>query len=627
MRTLSRRLIATLLLLAPTASLVAIDVFTRRHQLAEYTREALVAYAVTAGISAAIWSSLVVAFARARGAARVIASALLAALAVFAVGTQLYALRRYGVYLDFRVALMGNSLSPPFGYPMRAHPLVVVLLFALPAAFALAIGAVYARIASPRVGCAAARAFDVGTLAVAVALFYGKPDADWDTGGTLDVLYLSSVGALAHSRWTGEDVMNELTYLPATRAPTPLPPLAPSLRPRNVVLVVSESVRALDACSGHGDDCETTPFTDALLPDRFGFRQMRAVDSSTAISIAVIWSGLAPTAPRAQLLSAPLLWEYAHAARYDTAYLTSQNLLFANAGRWLDGLPLTRFVSGTSLEPYATYQCGADDGKLVDRALADLPALHEPYFAVVHLSNTHFPYCVESGDTPFQDRAREVRAQAGEPDEPDDSYNRYRDAIRRQDREVARLVSGLRAARSGDASPTVVAFMSDHGEQLHERGQIGHTWSLYDEEVHVPFWIDAPRSALTSDEESALRGLEQTRLTALDVAPTMLDLMGLLDAPELAALRARMPGQSLLRGAPPADRAVVMTNCTELFSCATKNWGAMRGPLKLIATEDEDHGAWKCFDVASDAEERRELSLEQCGDLKGIAEGDGRGRP
>ena len=115
------------------------------------------------------------------------------------------------------------------------------------------------------------------------------------------------------------------------------------------MLIVSESVRAADACGVPTAGCATTPFTNALLPDRFGFTQMRSLDSTTAVSLAVLWAGLKPTASREQLHKAPLLWEYAHAAGFDTGYWTSQNLFFANAGKWLEGLPISRFVSATDL--------------------------------------------------------------------------------------------------------------------------------------------------------------------------------------------------------------------------------------------------------------------------------------
>lgn len=51
----------------------------------------------------------------------------------------------------------------------------------------------------------------------------------------------------------------------------------------------------------------------------------------------------------------------------------------------------------------------------------------------------------------------------------------------------------------------------------------------------------------------------------------------------------------------------------------------MRGTKKLIANQS-DH-SWLCFDVASDPDEKTDLGVEACGDLLGLAEGQGRGRP
>lgn len=382
--------------------------------------------------------------------------------------------------------------------------------------------------------------------------------------------------------------------------------------------MVTESVRATDACSVPTPDCRTTPFTNALLPRRFGLSQMRALDSTTAVSLAVLWSGRAPTASRRALHEAPLLWEYAHAAGFDTAYWTSQNLFFANAGTWLEGLPLSHWVSATDLDPNPTYEVGADDGKLVDVVLRDLPPMlgaARPFVGVVHLSNTHFPYVIDPADEPFVPQS--FAHGAGDADTV---HNRYRDAIHRQDAIVARLVRGLRALPGGEQ--VTLAFVSDHGEQIRERGAIGHTWGVYDEELRVPFWIDAP--GLAEPEAARLREARDVPVTQLDVLPTLLDLMGIWGAPELAELRAPMPGESLLRGA-ARGRPVVMTNCSAIFACAFKNWGAMRETMKLLATESDP--AWRCFDVASDPLERHDLGADACGDLRALAEGDGRGAP
>jgi arylsulfatase A-like enzyme len=274
-------------------------------------------------------------------------------------------------------------------------------------------------------------------------------------------------------------------------------------------------------------------------------------------------------------------------------------------------------VSATDLDPDPTYEVGADDGALVDVVLRDLPAMKRPFVGVVHLSNTHFPYVVDEEDAPFQ-----PQSQAFGAGDAVKVRNRYADAIRRQDAIVARLVRGLRAAPEGDA--VVVAFVSDHGEQIRERGAIGHTWGVYDEEVRVPFWIDVPASALEASAEAKLRELRDVPVSQLDVLPTMLDLMGIWDAPEVATHRAAMGGESLLRGG-TAGRPFVLTNCSGIWACAFKNWGAMKGSRKLVATQNDT--AWHCFDVAQDPREEVDLGAKGCGELRGLAEAEGRGKP
>ena len=64
-------------------------------------------------------------------------------------------------------------------------------------------------------------------------------------------------------------------------------PITYPARPRNVLLLIDESVRADDVCSVPAENgCDKTPFTNEGLPDRFGFTQMRALDSTTALSMA-----------------------------------------------------------------------------------------------------------------------------------------------------------------------------------------------------------------------------------------------------------------------------------------------------------------------------------------------------
>ena len=571
--------------------------------------------------AAIAWAALVVAAARRRSWTRWAARMLLAAVALFAVGTQLQTWARYGSYLNWRTALMGNSLTPFLGQELWGDRIRALVWLLAPAVFALGVVIVVRRLGPPR-RRAARLALPVGVLALVAAVVWGKADAGWDNGTSPDVLWLAAVGALVKSHRTHEDIMVELRWLPAARSPEAVPELrARPARPRNVLLLVDESVRGEDICSvprGDRRDCPRNPFTNALLPYRHGLTQMRAVDSTTALSMVTMLSGRSPTGDRASLLSAPLLPEYAHAGGVDAAYWTSQNLLYANAGRFLDGLPLGDFVCGTQLAPYADYLDGADDGALLDRVLVGLPRLREPYLGIAQLANTHFPYKVDEHDLPFSSTI-----DWHEMDDFGRTRIRYRDALHRQDKLLARFLATLRARP--DTERTIVVFLSDHGEQLGEHGQIGHTWNLYDDEIRVPMWIDAPPGTLTAEEEAHLDAEKDVPVTELDIAPTLLDLLGLWDAPELGPLRQRMQGVSLLRGAPPVARAVVMTNCSQLFSCAVPNWGAMRGTRKLVGAEGDT--AWHCYDVGVDPGETNDLGAPACGDLRALAEGEGRGRP
>jgi len=605
------RLVVALLVL-PGAATAVLDWTARRNQILTWPGRTLLAYAATLVLGGMLWAALLAASAAPRAWA---ARTLLVLAAGLAVGAQAYFFGRYHAYMNPRAVLVGTSMMPSVGQQLwsdRASffgavvPPIVAALF-------LATCVHRSGIIGPR---RARLALDAALASIVFSMFF----VDVGRGGgeqaaPPDVLYLASMGRLALAHWRHDDAVEGVH--PGSRTPAHVPVVATREDRRSLLFVVTESVRAADACSVPTPGCATTPFTNETLPSRFGFSQMRSLDSTTAASLAVLWSGLPPTSSREALHTAPLLWEYAHAAGFETAYWTSQNLFFANAGTWLEGVPFTRFVSATDLDSDPTYELGADDGKLVDAVLRDLPSMHAPFVGVVHMSNTHFPYLIDESDAPFQPQSRAFgRGDATKV------LNRYRDAVHRQDAIVARLVKGVRAMPGGDG--VVIAFVSDHGEQVRERGAIGHTWGVYDEEVRVPFWLGVPARALSAEKASRLHALQDVPLTQLDILPTLLELVGIWNAPEIAPFRRAMPGESLLMGGTPG-RPAVLTNCSSIFSCAFKNWGAMRGFKKLVATQSDSE--WSCFDVARDPDERTNLGAEACGDLAAIAEADGRGTP
>ncbi len=258
-----------------------------------------------------------------------------------------------------------------------------------------------------------------------------------------DMIYFHGLGALAREMLGYTRGSPELHV--QRRTPEAVPRLtARPARPRNLLFILQESQRADVTCTEYDPDCQlATRFTNPLLPDRMPLLQLRSNASTTAISISNLWSGARPTEGRELLHSVPLLWDYAHAAGYDTAYWTSQNLIFGNARLYVQDIPASHFALGANLDPLADLDTGCDDALVTDRAIADWGELKEPFVAVVHYSNVHFPYVYDDDFAPFQPAEMDKSAEKNES-----FKNYYRNVVYLSDRAVARLL-----ATSAPASP------------------------------------------------------------------------------------------------------------------------------------------------------------------------------
>jgi hypothetical protein len=392
------------------------------------------------------------------------------------------------------------------------------------------------------------------------------------------------------------------------RAPRIAPLTAKPPRARNVLVVLTESVRYDSVCVDYRADCRLTPFTNEAAPGRFALREVRANASTTAISVGVLLSGLLPTEMTEAIRSAPMLFDFARAGGYETAYWSSQAAMFTGSNAFFAALPLSKKCQGSDLGPVPD-DAGADDTLVTERAKREIPKLKEPWLAVVQYSNTHYPYRLR-GEGPFQPATDDKGAE-----QTAHFKNHYQNAVYAQDRTIGDLLTSMRKSPAG--ARTVVLYTSDHGEAFREHGQLGHTTSVFEEEIHVPTWIDAPADVLAPRERDALVAARDALIWHVDVAPTVLDWLGLWDAPALAAARQRMAGTSVLRR-PRTTRILPLTNCTELWGCSFRNWGVARGTLKLESREfDPD---WHCWDLARDPYEQHDLGIDACGDLKGAAD-------
>jgi glucan phosphoethanolaminetransferase (alkaline phosphatase superfamily) len=598
------RALVALVLAAPMLIALFTDGLQRGSHLLAFRGWHNLWYALALLQSCAVWGLLLYTSGLG-GVGGMVATSLFVVSFTFALGGQVYFFEQYHAYFTQDLALFAANLTDSVLNQLGADApnyLLAKLPFFLASVMLVLLARALPKPAPRTRGWLAV----AGPLLFLGACFipaqFRSPQA-----ATPDTLYLNALGGFLQS---GLGLTEESRNVrPGVRHSRAVPPLTSQRAvPPNVLLLLTESVRADAYCSTYDPQCSRSPHSNALLPHRVGLAELRSVASTTAISLAVLLGGVSPRASYQVMHEAPLLFDYARAAGYSTAYWTSQNLFFANSRLFVKNLGVDAFISGTQLDPHADIDLGADEAKLADVVSDGLAELREPYLAVVHLAATHYPYRVDpQGEQPFG---------PGELDRTETGRRKlkrhYQNAIVQQDAHVARILSALQSQPS--AARTVVLFTSDHGEALREHGLIGHTFTLFDEEIHVPGYVAVPPGLLDAEERAALAVNATKYLYHPDLSATILDLIGVWDAPEMASFKPDLLGQSLL-GPLQEPRAIPLTNCASLWTCAFENWGAMQGPIKLFGRTPFEQG-WQCYDVANDPTEEHELESPVCDRLQ-----------
>jgi choline-sulfatase len=282
-------------------------------------------------------------------------------------------------------------------------------------------------------------------------------------------------------------------------------------------------------------------------------------------------------------------------------------------------------LAGAGLSPERTWQMRYDDevaGRAV-RWLRDAGDRDRPFLLTVSFTHPHDPFRI-TGEYWDRYRGRPIDDPvAPEPPDPvDDPTLRLREifgldrlaidgsqvrAARRAyygeisylDDNIGRVLAALRAANRN--RPTIIIFVSDHGEMLGERG-LWFKMSFFERSARVPLIVNGPGIAATRVREP---------VSLLDLLPTLLDAAGL--DPDVADT----PGQSLLRLAggavPDGSRPVYgeflgegLTEPMVMIRDGRFKYIAMRGAPALL------------FDVVADPEER--VNLFGTGRAAGVAE-------
>jgi arylsulfatase A-like enzyme/tetratricopeptide (TPR) repeat protein len=320
-------------------------------------------------------------------------------------------------------------------------------------------------------------------------------------------------------------------------------------RPVNLVLVSIDTLRA-DRLACYGNSNIETPNLDRIAKRGVLFENAVTHTPLTAPSHASIFTGLYPTVHGVRdtggfvlKASHPILAEILRQQGWDTAAFVASSVLKKQFGFdrgftvFDDEMPKpdARKIAGDYAERRAA--------EVVDRAVAWLASRSgNPFFLWVHVFDPHSPY-----DPPSPFRERYVgRAYDGE--------------VAYTDRELGRLFAAVE--KKSAPENTLVVVLSDHGESLSEHGEYTHGVFLYDSTLRIAFLMAGP--GVPKD----LRVKQQAR--AIDVLPTVLDLMGSKSPPDAQgiSLTPAFAGKQL-----PSSFAYLET----LYPKINMRWAELRG--------------------------------------------------
>jgi arylsulfatase A-like enzyme len=361
----------------------------------------------------------------------------------------------------------------------------------------------------------------------------------------------------------------------------------------NVVLITLDTTRA-DRLGCYGGDTVETPSLDGLAEHGALFTNAVTVAPVTAPSHASILTGLYPPS---------------HGVRANGQYrLGAEHVTIAETLQ-RRGYRTGAFVSSFVLN----HRYGLDQGfdtydeavqpktQLGPQTIMERPAgvvtdatidwlsrsTEQPFFVWIHYFDPHRPY------SPPPQFARQY---PGRPYEGEIAY---------VDSQIGRLIEAL--DDSGLRERTLIVVVADHGESLGEHEEPTHGFFVYEPVMRVPFILSAPELF------SGKQVVEDTVVSVVDLFPTLIELLGLPDAPAT-------DGDSLLRVGRSQDRSVYMESMDPYLDYGWSPLFALRGKDdKYIEAPDPEYYLLpsdpgeneNLIDTRSEAVGRRAATLER----------------
>lgn len=408
-------------------------------------------------------------------------------------------------------------------------------------------------------------------------------------GLALTCFWALSVGCTPAPSDPAPTAATSVAAAPSVSAAPVAPPKPEPKRPYNVLFIMIDSLRADMPWTGYPRDI--APWLTKFQKRSATYTRGYSMSSYTAKSVVPTLVGKYGT-------------EMARDGYFFTKWLES-NLFISERAQAEGHRTLAGHAHGYFL-PVMGINQGFDDYQLLPGTVLDLTGVatitsealtgmaktmldgdnvkqanNKRFFAYFHYLDPHYTYFKHKGHPDFGDKRRDL----------------YDNEVHYSDKWVGELVDWVYEQPWG--KDTVVIITADHGEGMGERNHYRHAYEVWESLVRVPLIIHVP-------------GAEGRRIEvprgAIDVAPTIADLMGLKNDPPFR-------GKSLVPevfGAEAEKRPVIVD--LPRADLMDKRRALIDGDLKLISFGDEQR--FMLFDVAKDFAEEKDLKKERPEDFE-----------
>jgi choline-sulfatase len=349
-------------------------------------------------------------------------------------------------------------------------------------------------------------------------------------------------------------------------------------KPLNVIFMIVDAMRSEMPWQGY--DRPIAPHLTKLAEKSVVYPRAYSVSSYTAKALGAL---LASRYPSTLYRGQTFFTAYSKANLFFPELLQKQKIrtMAVQAHGYFDkdknlrqGVDLWQVVPGLKWNAETDENVtGPQTTEMAIKLLSDPNNTSGPFFTWLHYMDPHDKYVVHEGVPRFGRKARDL----------------YDGEVYFTDMQIRKLLDFCE--KQPWWKDTVLIITGDHGEAFGEHGQWKHAFALWDVLTHVPLMIHGS-------------GIKPRRIDArrshIDLAPTILDLMGLEPHPEFI-------GKSLvpeLRGAKADDREPVMLELpADTYNPPTR--AILKGDFKLI----EDPGKrYKLYNLVDDPGEKKNLA-------------------